>query len=98
MRSIERTLLAWLLGALTLGAVLVALVTYLVTLEEMNEVFDAELRTVAEAVASHDHAIRDAADEVPEDLPQRTDVPEDIEIVTQTWSRAACASIRRTRA
>ena len=87
MRSIERTLLAWLLGALTLGAVLVALVTYLVTLEEMNEVFDAELRTVAEAVASHDHATRDAGDEDPEDLPQRTDVPKDIEIVTQTWSR-----------
>ncbi len=87
MRSIERTLLAWLLGALTLGAVLVALVTYLVTLEEMNEVFDAELRNVAEAVATYHQASRDALDDTPQQVPVRTDVPKDVEIVTQTWSR-----------
>ena len=56
MRSIRRTLLIWILGALSLGALLVALVTYLVTLEEMNEVFDGDLRNVAEAVASYHHA------------------------------------------
>jgi len=86
MRSIERYLLAWLLGALTLGAVLVALVTYLVTLEEMNEVFEAELKNVADAVAVYHQASRDVLGDTPQQLPQRTDVPEDVEIVTQTWS------------
>ena len=88
MRSIERYLLAWILGALTLGAVLVALVTYLVTLEEMNEVFDANLKNVAEAVASHRHSGYGPGADVPLDLPQRTDAPEDAEIVTLTWNRA----------
>ena len=88
MRSIERYLLAWILGALTLGAVLVALVTYLVTLEEMNEVFDANLKNVAEAVASHRHSGYGLGADVPLDLPQRTDAPEDAEIVTLTWNRA----------
>ena len=88
MRSIERYLLAWILGALTLGAVLVALVTYLVTLDEMNEVFDANLKNVAEAVASHRHSGYGLGADVPLDLPQRTDAPEDAEIVTLTWNRA----------
>jgi two-component system OmpR family sensor kinase len=56
MRSIERYLLGWIMGALVLGSLLVGLVTYLVTLEEMNEVFDANLKNVAEAVASYYHA------------------------------------------
>lgn len=50
MRSIERSLLAWILGALGLGAVLVAVVTYVVILDEMNEVFDENLEDVAQAV------------------------------------------------
>ena len=87
MRSIERTLLAWILGAVTLGAVLVALVTYLVTLEEMNEAFDADLRNVAEAVASYHRAGHAPSVDVIAALPLRTDVPEDTEIVTQTWTR-----------
>lgn len=86
MRSIRRTLLVWILGALSLGAVLVALVTYLVTLEEMNEVFDGDLRNVAEAVASYHHAGHPEAGEAPLQLPARTDVPEHTEIVTLTWT------------
>ena len=50
MRSIGRYLLGWILGALDLGSVLVAMVTYLVTLEEMNEVFDSDLRNIARPV------------------------------------------------
>lgn len=87
MRSIERTLLAWILGALTLGSVLVALVIYLVTFEEMNEVFDADLKNVAEAVGSYHHSGL-GADAFQPLMPQRTDVPEDSEIVTLTWTRA----------
>ena len=86
MRSIRRTLLIWILGALSLGAVLVALVTYLVTLEEMNEVFDGNLRNVAEAVASYHHAGHHEEGDAPLDLPVRTGEPEDTEIVTLTWT------------
>jgi signal transduction histidine kinase len=53
MRSIERYLLAWIMGALSLGAVVIVLVTYLVTLDEMNEIFDADLRNVAQALGAH---------------------------------------------
>lgn len=86
MRSIERTLLGWVLSALALGAVLVALVTYLVTLEEMHEVFDADLKNVAQAVAAYHHAGHGPGTETHVTLPERTDVPEDSEIVTLTWS------------
>jgi two-component system, OmpR family, sensor kinase len=88
MRSIERTLLTWVLGALTLGFVLVALVTYLVTLDEMNEVFDADLKNVAEAVASYHHSGRGPLDAVPPPSPQRTGAhDDDDEIVTLSWTR-----------
>ena len=86
MTSIRRTLLIRILGALSLGSVLVALSTYLVTLEEMDEVFDADLRNVAEAVASYHHAGHQASGPAPLDLPVRTDVPDDSEIVTLTWT------------
>lgn len=88
MRSIERTLLTWIMGALLLGSVLVALVTYLVTYEEMNEVFDADLKNVAEAVASYHESGRGPVDSIAPQLPQRTDEPEDSEIVTLTWTRS----------
>lgn len=86
MRSIERTLLAWILGALSLGALVVALVTYLVTLEEMHEVFDADLKNVAQAVASYHHAGHGPGGKEVIASPQRTDAPEDSEIVTLTWT------------
>lgn len=86
MRSIERTLLGWIVSALTLGAVLVALVTYLVTLEEMHEVFDADLKNVAEAVAAYHHAGHGPGSAAQVALPERTDVPDETEIVTQTWN------------
>ncbi len=87
MRSIERTLLAWVLGALSLGSLLVALVTYRVTFEEMTEVFDADLKNVAQAVGSYHHSGL-GADAFQPHLPQRTDRPDDSEIVTVTWTRA----------
>lgn len=86
VRSIRRTLLVWILGALSLGALLVALVTYLVTLEEMNEVFDGDLRNVAEALASYHHAGHHEESDAPLELPVRTDEPSDTEIVTLTWT------------
>ena len=88
MKSIERTLLAWILGALALGAVLVALVTYLVTLEEMNEVFDNDLQNVAQAMASYHHSAQGPRSPGEVVLQDRTDEPDDSEIVTLTWTPA----------
>ncbi|MDZ4124078.1 MAG: ATP-binding protein [Hydrogenophaga sp.] len=88
MNSIERTLLTWILGALSLGALLVALLTYVVTLEEMHEVFDADLKNIAQAVASYHHAGYGPGDDSVVVLPDRTDIPQDSEIVTLTWTRA----------
>ena len=85
MRSLERYLLAWILGALTLGSVPIVLVAYVVTREEMNEVFDAELRYVARALGSYHHVRHDFAG-AQAVLPLRTEAPEDSEIVTFAWT------------
>lgn len=88
MRSIERSLLAWILGALTLGSILVALVIYLVTLDEMNEVFDDDLKNVAQAVASYRHwGNGSTADALPL-LAQQADTADDDDIVTLSWARS----------
>ena len=86
MRSIERTVLAWILGALTLGAMVIVLVTYLVALEEMHDVLDDNLKNVAEAVASYHQAGHSLGGNDLIVAPQRNDAPEDDEIVTLTWT------------
>ena len=83
MRSLERDLLKWIVGALALGTVLLTAVAYWVTLQEMREVFDAELKTIAEGVARMHQANRDWSASAA--LPIRTDEPDDSEIVTQSW-------------
>lgn len=87
MRSIERSLLAWVIGALSFGSVLVVLVSYLLTLEEMNEVFDAGLRNIAEAVSSY-HKGRGAEGDRPFTLSPNDESERDSEIVTVTWTPA----------
>lgn len=87
MRSIERTLLAWILSALGLGGLAVALVTYVVTLDEMHEVFDEDLKNVAKGVAAYHHSAAHGLAAAPQlTLPERTDIPDDSEIVTITWT------------
>ncbi|MDE2297413.1 MAG: hypothetical protein KGK18_04550, partial [Burkholderiales bacterium] len=86
MRSIERYLLAWIMGALTLGAVLMALVVYLVTLEEMDEVFNANLKNVAQAVLSYHHSGHAPQGGGTPSSPLRADAPDGSEIVTLTWA------------
>jgi len=85
MHSIQRTLLGWTLGALTLGGMVVALTTYLLTLEEMHEVFDADLKNVAQGVAAYHQAASDSDTLALLRSPVRNDVPEDVEIVTLSW-------------
>jgi signal transduction histidine kinase len=85
VRSIERYLLAWIMGALSLGAVVIVLVTYLVTLDEMNEIFDADLKNVAQALGTHHH---EGLEPVGAGLPKPPlpeDPPDQAEIVTVTW-------------
>jgi signal transduction histidine kinase len=87
MRSIQRTLLAWVLGALALGSVAVALTSYLLTLQEMGEVFDTDLRNVAQAVSSYHGSV----DPLPDPAPRARDAEDgdaaaDAAILTQTWA------------
>ncbi len=86
MRSIERYLLAWTVGALTFGLLLVAIVSYLLTLDEMNEVFDAELQSIAGAVAAYHHAGHET--NVPAEHPASpvTPMPNDTGIVVRIWT------------
>jgi two-component system, OmpR family, sensor kinase len=87
MRSIERYLLAWIMGALCLGAVAIVLVVYLVTLDEMNEIYDADLKNVAEALGTHHRAGIGPGDPDDPKSPVRTDVADLAEIVTITWTQ-----------
>ena len=56
MHSLERHLLAWVMGALSIGAVGLTLVSYVVTLDEMDEVSNQNLRQVALSVAAYHHS------------------------------------------
>lgn len=91
MRSIERSLLAWIMGALAVGTVLISLAVYLVTLEEINEVFDADLRNVATGLGRFLEA---DASKTPPPLAVLTgpeSTPEDAaetEIATFAWNSA----------
>lgn len=86
MRSLRGNLLKWLLGALALGALVLVQVAYVVTLDEMNEVLDQNLREVAMSVAQY-HAVAQVVQ--PAEIPglpsdKRTD---DAELLTQVWQR-----------
>lgn len=86
MRSIERTLLAWILGAMAFGTVLVAAATYLLTLEELHEAFDEDLGNIARAMAAYHHAGHGPQGASPASPPERHEVPDESEIVTLTWA------------
>ena len=87
IRSIERDLLVWVLGTLSLGSVLLALVVYSVTLDEMNEVFDVDLKNVAQAMAGYRGAAPAASRHELQDAAPAITTPDESEIVTLTWSR-----------
>ncbi len=87
MRSIERFLLIWVSGALCLGLLLVSMVGYVVTLEEMNEVFDADLRNVAGAVLSHHRSAGRSLGESSSEVPVASPMTNDSNILTIIWSR-----------
>ena len=89
MRSLQRHLLAWILGALSAGALALVGVSYLVTLEEMDEIFDDNLKQVALAVASHHRFDETRAPQPRDALPQLPRVYEqqdNFDFVTMTWT------------
>jgi signal transduction histidine kinase len=95
MRSIERLLLMWVLGALSLGAAVIIGVTYVLTFDELGEVFDENLKQVALATAYH-HSIEAAnvtatpvprvrADPALPKLPQYYDSEGEFDFITLIW-------------
>jgi two-component system, OmpR family, sensor kinase len=89
MRSIQRYLLAWTLGALVFGSVLMAVLTYRVTLSEMNEVFDVHLREIAEAIGTFDHAAPGRGNRAGSGAMRpldKVDLPDGSDIVITTWT------------
>ena len=86
MRSITRYLIAWVMGALSLGCLVIVGVTYRATLDEFNETFDADLKNVAEALGTHHHPEAGRADPALARFPSRNDVADPAEIVTLTWT------------
>jgi two-component system OmpR family sensor kinase len=86
-RSLRRTLGVWVLGALSLGSVVLALVTYVATLEEMDEVFNETVRQTALALADYEHSDPDVSSRPESPLPESLRAPAgDEQIVTVTWS------------
>ena len=86
MRSIERHLVAWVLGASSLGALLLGLVAYLVILEDLNDALDENLKQVAISMGrpAHSAGAPGAATQ-----PQLSGAdPSPAEIVTARWTPA----------
>ncbi len=89
-RSLQRHLLAWILGALSAGALALVGVSYVVTLEEMDEIFDENLKQVALAVAAHrrfDHASGPLTRDQLPDLPRVYEEEGNFDFVTSIWTR-----------
>jgi two-component system OmpR family sensor kinase len=87
MRSIAAYLLRWVLGALLISVGVVALATYVFTLDEINEVYDAELKNLAVTLGAHDYAGSRADRAVAPQIVVRSDPADPAEIVTVTRSR-----------
>ena len=86
-RSIHREVLAWVLGALGLGAGLLVAATWWVLSREMEEVFEDNLRQVALAVVHHHGIAPGMAPRLAQELPRVYEEFGSFEFVTAVWSR-----------
>ena len=86
MGSIRRHLLAYLLAALGLGGVVLVVVSYQVTLEELSEVFNENLKQVALAVAHHHPASDLGAPRKMPQLPRFYEEEGEFDYVTLIWT------------
>ncbi len=82
MRSIQRHLLVWILGALSLGSLGLVGVAYFVNRDELTEIVDENLQQVALSVASHYETSQAAA---PSGTQQALPVPE-LDMVVCIWT------------
>ncbi len=92
MRSIERHLAGWILGATGLGTLLLGLLAYLVILDELNEAFDQNLAQVAQTLADQWSAVSETgaglgAVAVPRSA-RRPIRPDDVPLVVTAWTAA----------
>ena len=53
MRSLQQQLLLWILSALSIGGLVLVFASYVISLDELGEVFDENLKQVALAAAHH---------------------------------------------
>ena len=83
MKSLHARLLAWVLGALTLGSLLLAVGMYVETQEDFGAAFDEDLRQIALAMTDRPRHVNGAAGR---GLPSVEDVPPDLDYLTQQWS------------
>ncbi|WP_159076055.1 sensor histidine kinase [Microvirgula aerodenitrificans] len=86
MRSLHRHLQLWVLGALSLGALLLLFSVYLFLLEELNEVFDENLKQVALAVATYPYQPNTEHLRQPIRLAPILEAHQQFDFVTQAWA------------
>jgi len=82
--SLRGDLLRWSLGALGVGSLVLVLVAYVVTLEEMNEVLDQNLQEVAASVAQY-HAGARIDHPVGVALQAGDTTSDHADLITQIW-------------
>ncbi|TFZ08663.1 ATP-binding protein [Ramlibacter humi] len=86
MRSIHRNLLAWIMGALAVGAAVLLAGSWYILESEMGEVFDDNLKQVALALAHHQGGTRGNPPRLAEQLPRIYEEYGKFEFVTAVWS------------
>ncbi len=77
MKSLERYLLAWILGALCIGSIALAAFSYIFALDEINEAFDADLTNVAKVIAGlqrNSPVVRDTSAKPPADPDDESEI------------------------
>lgn len=87
MRSIHRRVLVWVIGALAVGAACLIATTWWVLRQEMEEVFEDNLKQVALAVVHHRGAQAEGAARFAQQLPKVYEEFGEFEFVTALWSR-----------
>lgn len=86
-RSIHQQVLGWVLSALAVSAALLIAATWWVLKEEMEEVFEDNLKQVALAVVNHRSTQGATPTRLVQDLPKVYEEFGSFEFVTAVWSR-----------
>jgi len=84
VQSIQRRLLVWILGALSVGAIVLVIVSYFVALSEMSEILDDNLKQVALAVGSHQISATQAEGDVVQGY---SAPPAEMDFAILSWSQ-----------